>query len=99
MISQILLTAMLTLHASHVGVSCYAYAHGLGEKNPLFPANCATLAVRAGAADAALIAITQHYVRTSWKRGLIYGVVAGSATAIMVRDVRYTRHALRARRR
>ena len=99
MISHLVLTAMLTLHASHVGVSCYAYAHGLGEKNPLFPASCATIAVSAGATDAALIAITQRHVKTPWKRAAIYGLVAGSATAIMVRDVRYTRHALQARQR
>ena len=98
MISHLVLTAMLTLHASHVGVSCYAYAHGLGEKNPLFPASCATIAISAGAADAALIAIAERHIKTSWKRGLIYGVVAGSATAIMIRDVRYTRRALQARR-
>ena len=99
MISHLVLTAMLTLHASHVGVSCYAYAHGLGEKNPLFPASCATIAISAAAADAALIAITQRHVHTPWKRAAIYGLIAGSATAIMIRDVRYTRHALQARRR
>lgn len=92
-LTAVALAAFLSGQTLDVATSCYAFSHGYHETNRLTgtKGSCPVIAAETAAISAATVLAVNHWVKTPWKRQLIYTIGA----AIEFKAVIHNTHELR----